>query len=133
VKCAALLADGSPRWTAALELGARGPYAVQASISAVHARALRHEDTDWQEILALVRSRSKRCSTTPVGGAQPRGRLAMAMARGPQGRTFDALERHAPAARGQSPVFTPRARNLLLAARAQRRSPRRRIAPRWRG
>ncbi len=33
--------------------GSRGPYALQAAISACHARALRVEDTDWQSIVAL--------------------------------------------------------------------------------
>lgn len=30
-----------------------GPYAVQAAIAAVHARALRHGDTDWPQIVGL--------------------------------------------------------------------------------
>ncbi len=30
-----------------------GPYSVQAAIAAVHARAARHQDTDWQQILGL--------------------------------------------------------------------------------
>jgi len=33
--------------------GGSGPYAVQAAIAAVHARAARAEDTDWPQILAL--------------------------------------------------------------------------------
>jgi RNA polymerase sigma-70 factor, ECF subfamily len=38
----------------ALRLGRRpGPYALQAAIAAVHARAERAEETDWAEILAL--------------------------------------------------------------------------------
>jgi RNA polymerase sigma-70 factor (ECF subfamily) len=37
----------------ALSQGPIGPYAVQAAIAAVHARALRAADTDWREIEAL--------------------------------------------------------------------------------
>jgi RNA polymerase sigma-70 factor (ECF subfamily) len=33
--------------------GGVGPYAVQAAIAAVHARAVRAEDTDWRQIAAL--------------------------------------------------------------------------------
>lgn len=32
-----------------------GPYALQAAIAAVHARALRAEETDWRQIVALYR------------------------------------------------------------------------------
>lgn len=35
------------------QLGALGPYALQAAIAACHARAVRAEDTDWQRIAAL--------------------------------------------------------------------------------
>ena len=37
----------------ALSRGPVGPYAIQAAIAAVHARASRAADTDWQEIEAL--------------------------------------------------------------------------------
>jgi RNA polymerase sigma-70 factor, ECF subfamily len=37
----------------ALARGARGPYALQAAIAALHAQAKRAEDTDWQQIAAL--------------------------------------------------------------------------------
>src|SRR5437763_16893528 len=37
----------------ALRAGPVGPYAVQAAIAAVHARAERAQDTDWREVAAL--------------------------------------------------------------------------------
>ena len=37
----------------ALELGSVGPYQIQAAISAVHAQAVNHETTDWNEIRFL--------------------------------------------------------------------------------
>ena len=38
---------------AALALRRRGPYQLQAAIAALHARALRAKDTDWEQIAAL--------------------------------------------------------------------------------
>src|SRR5262249_40981392 len=38
---------------AALEAGANGPYAVQAAIAGLHARAPAAADTDWRQILGL--------------------------------------------------------------------------------
>lgn len=37
----------------ALGRGARGPYALQAAIAALHAQAKRPEETDWHQIVAL--------------------------------------------------------------------------------
>jgi len=39
----------------ALHDGPPGPYALQAAIAAIHARALRAEDTDWRQIVGLYR------------------------------------------------------------------------------
>jgi len=39
----------------ALAAGRPGPFQVQAAISALHARATSHAETDWQEILLLYR------------------------------------------------------------------------------
>jgi RNA polymerase sigma-70 factor (ECF subfamily) len=47
------IADGLRWLEAALRLGATGPYAIQAAIAALHARAERPEDTDWPQIAAL--------------------------------------------------------------------------------
>jgi RNA polymerase sigma-70 factor, ECF subfamily len=45
--------DGIGHLSAALGMGATGPYAIQAAIAALHARAERPEDTDWPQIAAL--------------------------------------------------------------------------------
>lgn len=48
-----LIAEGLALVAKALRLGKPGPYQVQAAIAAVHARAVRAEDTDWAEIERL--------------------------------------------------------------------------------
>jgi RNA polymerase sigma factor (sigma-70 family) len=50
---AAQIAEGVALIAAALAKGSAGPYQVQAAIAAVHDEALRVEDTDWPQILAL--------------------------------------------------------------------------------
>jgi RNA polymerase sigma-70 factor (ECF subfamily) len=52
----AQIAEGTARLDAALAMGATGPYAIQAAIAALHARAERPEDTDWRQIAALYRA-----------------------------------------------------------------------------
>jgi predicted RNA polymerase sigma factor len=47
------IAEGIALLDQALAKGAAGEYQLQAAIAAVHDRALRAEDTDWPEILAL--------------------------------------------------------------------------------
>jgi RNA polymerase sigma-70 factor (ECF subfamily) len=47
------IAEGLALLDTALALHRRGPYQVQAAIAALHARALRAEDTDWKQIAAL--------------------------------------------------------------------------------
>jgi len=47
------IAEGQASLEAVLRGGTLGPYALQAAIAAVHARAERAEDTDWREIAAL--------------------------------------------------------------------------------
>ena len=65
----------------ALALRRRGPYQVQAAIAALHARAPRAEETDWQQIAALYRG---------LQGEQPgavvdlNAAVAVAMAEGPE-------------------------------------------------
>ena len=49
----AAIAEGVALITAALPRGAGGPYQVQAAIAAVHDEAVRAEETDWEQILAL--------------------------------------------------------------------------------
>src|SRR5262249_43569782 len=47
------VAEGIALLSATLPKGAIGPYQLQAAIAAVHDEALRPEDTDWPQILAL--------------------------------------------------------------------------------
>ena len=49
----ALVAEGNALLAAAIGRGAVGEYQLQAGIAAVHDRAIRAEDTDWPQILAL--------------------------------------------------------------------------------
>lgn len=92
---------------AVLRGGPAGPYALQAAIAALHARARRAEDTDWRQIAALYALLLRR-QPTPVVALNHA--VAVAMSDGPaQGlRLLDAL-----AARGELPGY-----HLLPAARA---------------
>jgi RNA polymerase sigma-70 factor, ECF subfamily len=47
------IAEGLSLVERALRRGSPGPYALQAAIAAVHARAIRASDTDWRQITAL--------------------------------------------------------------------------------
>jgi RNA polymerase sigma factor (sigma-70 family) len=47
------ISEGLALLTAALPKGSIGPYQLQAAIAAVHDEAVRAEDTDWPQILAL--------------------------------------------------------------------------------
>ncbi|HSJ64987.1 MAG TPA: sigma-70 family RNA polymerase sigma factor [Gemmatimonadaceae bacterium] len=49
----ALLNEGIALVEETLPRGAPGPYQLQAAIAAVHGQAVRAEDTDWRQILAL--------------------------------------------------------------------------------
>ena len=49
----AQIAEGTAQLGEALRMGAAGPYAIQAAIAELHARAARPEDTDWPQIAAL--------------------------------------------------------------------------------
>jgi RNA polymerase sigma factor (sigma-70 family) len=60
--------------------GARGPYALQAAISACHARALAPEDTDWARIAALY---AELAGITPSPVVELNRAMAVAMAEGP--------------------------------------------------
>jgi RNA polymerase sigma-70 factor (ECF subfamily) len=63
-----------------LREAAAGPYAVQAAIAAVHARAARPEDTDWRAIAALY-GRLMALRPTPV--IELNRAVAIAMVDGP--------------------------------------------------
>jgi RNA polymerase sigma-70 factor (ECF subfamily) len=68
-----------------------GPYALQAAIAAVHARAARAKETDWRQIVALYEL-LKRIQPTPV--VELNHAAAVAMADGPEAglRLLDRLE-----------------------------------------
>lgn len=59
------IAEGVALISAALPKGSIGPYQLQAAIAAVHDEALRYEDTDWPQILALYEV-LKRMSDNPM-------------------------------------------------------------------
>jgi len=64
----------------ALRAGARGSYALQAAIAAVHARATRSEDTDWRQIAGLY---SLLAAENPSAIIELNRAVAIAMADGP--------------------------------------------------
>jgi RNA polymerase sigma-70 factor, ECF subfamily len=64
----------------ALRAGAAGPYALQAAIAAVHARASRAEETDWPQIAGLYKV-LLRVQPSPV--VELNHAAAVAMAKGP--------------------------------------------------
>jgi RNA polymerase sigma-70 factor (ECF subfamily) len=65
----------------ALHMRQRGPYQVQAAISALHAQAERAEDTDWPQIAVLYNG-LRRMIPSPV--VELNWAVAIAMADGPQ-------------------------------------------------
>jgi RNA polymerase sigma-70 factor, ECF subfamily len=77
----AALREGLEAVDRALELGARGPYVIQASIAGVHARAPRAQDTDWNEILALYDVLE---TVQPTSVVMLNRAAALAMAKGPE-------------------------------------------------
>jgi predicted RNA polymerase sigma factor len=60
--------------------GLRGPYALQASIAACHARAITAEETDWNRIVALYEELGR---LTPSPVVELNRAVAVAMASGP--------------------------------------------------
>ena len=75
---------------AALRAGPPGPYALQAAIAGVHARAARAADTDWHEIASLY---ALLRVANPSGVVALNHAAAVAMADGPEAglRMMDAL------------------------------------------
>jgi len=61
----AQLDEGIRLATAAIASGLDGPYRIQASIAALHAKTRRTEDTDWDRILVLY-TRLERLSPNPM-------------------------------------------------------------------
>ncbi|HET7777681.1 MAG TPA: DUF6596 domain-containing protein [Rudaea sp.] len=76
-----LIAEGIALISAALARGSVGPYQLQAAIAAVHDEAVRHEDTDWRQILALY-GLLMRMSDNPMVALSHA--IAAAMVEGPQ-------------------------------------------------
>jgi RNA polymerase sigma-70 factor (ECF subfamily) len=74
------IAEGVPLLEAALREGARGEYALQAAIAALHARAQRPEDTDWTQIARLYDALMQQ-RPSPV--VELNRAAAVAMAEGP--------------------------------------------------
>jgi RNA polymerase sigma-70 factor (ECF subfamily) len=82
--------DGLRALDRALDDGASGPYALQASIAAIHARAASAAATDWPQILALY---DMLVATEPTPSVALNRAIAVAMASGPQAglKALDAL------------------------------------------
>ncbi len=89
----------------------RGPYLLQASIAACHARAVEARDIDWPRIVALY---DELLAVTPSPIVELNRAVAVGIASGPQAG-LDALERlrDEPALRGYH--LLPRVRGDLLA------------------
>ena len=112
----AKIAEGQALLASIMGGEALGPYAVQAAIAAVHARAESPEDTAWDEIAALYGALAR---ATPSPVIELNRAIAVAMAEGPDRglALLDALE-----AGGKLGDY-----HLLVAARAdlERRAGRR--------
>ncbi len=101
------IAHGLAELDAALGLRRRGPYQLQAAISALHARAARAEDTDWKQIAALYGGLLRE---QPGAVVELNAAVAVAMAEGPaQGLAWTERLRDADELKGY---------HLLSAARA---------------
>lgn len=74
------IAEGIALISATLPKGSVGPYQLQAAIAAVHDEAVRTEDTDWPQILALYEV-LKRMSDNPM--VRLNHAVAAAMVHGP--------------------------------------------------
>jgi RNA polymerase sigma factor (sigma-70 family) len=77
----AAIDEGVALVTETLAQGRAGPYQVQAAIAALHDEAVRAEDTDWPQILALY-GVLERLSPNPV--VTLNRAVALAMVRGPR-------------------------------------------------
>ncbi len=76
-----LITEGIERVNRIIRAGRFGSYTIQAAIAAVHARAKRPIDTDWQEIVSLY-DILLRLEPSPVVALNRA--VAVAMARGPE-------------------------------------------------
>ncbi|MET8424540.1 sigma-70 family RNA polymerase sigma factor [Nocardia sp. NPDC004860] len=76
-----MIIEGVRLATASVRSGLIGPYQIQAAIAALHAQALRPEDTDWPRILLLYNA-LERQSPNPM--VTLNRAVATAMVHGPQ-------------------------------------------------
>ncbi|MDX1994650.1 MAG: RNA polymerase sigma factor [bacterium] len=85
------IADGLALVDRALQMGAPGPYQIQAAIAALHAEATHAEETDWPQIAALY-GQLRRFNPSPV--VELNRAVAVAMAEGASAgmRLLDTLE-----------------------------------------
>jgi RNA polymerase sigma factor (sigma-70 family) len=93
----AYIEEGTALITDALARASLGPYQLQAAIAAVHDEALRAQDTDWQQILALYELLAR---VAPNPMVTLNHAVAVAMVRGPRAgldllATLDADDRMA--------------------------------------
>jgi RNA polymerase sigma-70 factor (ECF subfamily) len=79
--------EGRLQLEEALARGAPGPYQIQAAIAALHAAALRAEETDWPQIAELYEVLWRRQPAAPVALSLA---FAVGMAQGPE-RGLDRL------------------------------------------
>ncbi|MBS1891662.1 MAG: sigma-70 family RNA polymerase sigma factor [Actinobacteria bacterium] len=105
------IAEGQRVLNEAIAAGAVGPYQLQAAIAAVHDRAGRAEDTDWNEILALY-GLLERVAPGPMVSLNRA--VAMAMAEGPRAG-LELLAEVEPRLEGHHRVHAVRAHLLELA------------------
>ncbi|WP_067565719.1 RNA polymerase sigma factor [Nocardia acidivorans] len=75
------ITEGVRLVTGTLSGGLTGPYQIQAAIAALHAQALRAEDTEWDRILLLY-NRLERLAPNPM--VTLNRAVALAMVEGPQ-------------------------------------------------
>ena len=75
----AKIAEGQTVLATVIDGGTLGPYALQAAIAAVHARAERAEDTDWREVATLYGLLAR---VTPSPVVELNRTIAVAMADG---------------------------------------------------
>ena len=105
-----LIRRGLKELETARSLGGNGPYVIQASIAACHARALRPEQTDWQEILGYYDELAA-LGDSPV--TELNRAVAMAMSGDPRS-ALDAVDRVATDSRMKGYYLLPSVRGDLL-------------------
>ncbi|MGH7440463.1 MAG: RNA polymerase sigma factor [Polyangiaceae bacterium] len=75
------MAEGAALVESALGMGSPGPFQIEAAISAIHGRAARAAETDWQEIAELYAHLER---LRPAPSVRVNRAFAVARARGPR-------------------------------------------------